>query len=221
MVALPPSQQQAVDAIVGRLKAANGKERMPFIELLGHDAASKQLIAVQVAVSLGLTIHTMDSKSLPGQVGDFETFTRLWQRESLLMPLALYIHVDGASDSETALLKRFLENNSGVIFLDLLDARSESLRNRITVGINKPTPEEQRRLWDEVLQDRCGDFTATLGRAIFIQSERNQTSGQNSHSRRCAKSIRVKRQFMAIQSYCGQSRYGTIGDSNSGQSQMG
>ena len=149
---LPASQQQAVDHIVEYLKAANGKERIPYIELLGHDSASKQLIAGKVANALGVNLHAIDLKTLPSQTGDFETFTRLWQRESLLMPLALYIGVDGAGEAEKTLLKRFLERSSGVVFLDLLDTKAESLRNRISVEINKPTPQEQQQLWTEALQ---------------------------------------------------------------------
>ena len=64
MARLPASQQQAVDHIVGYLNAANGKERIPYIELLGHDTASKQLIAEKVANSLGLNLHTIDHQDL-------------------------------------------------------------------------------------------------------------------------------------------------------------
>lgn len=172
--ALPPSQQQAVDHIVGCLKAANGKERIPFIELLGHDSASKQLIAVKVAKSLGLNLHTIDIKTLPSQTGDFETFSRLWQRESVLMPLALYICVDGAGDAEKTLLKRFLERSSGVVFLDLLDAKSESLRNRISVEINKPTPKEQQQLWTEALQELTQDQVQDQPQRLSEQFSFNQ-----------------------------------------------
>ena len=170
--ALPPSQQQAVDHIVGCLKATNGMERIPFIELLGHDTASKQLIAVKAANALGLNLHVLDIKMLPSQSGDFETFSRLWQRESVLMPLALYINVNGTGDTEKMLLKRFLERSSGVVFLDLLDAKAESLRNRISVEINKPTPEEQQQLWTEALQDQAQDQPQRLAEQFsFSQNE--------------------------------------------------
>ncbi len=170
--ALPPSQQQAVDTIVGHLKAASGKERIPFIELLGHDTASKQLIAGKVAKSLGLNLHTIDSKTIPSQTGDFETFSRLWQRESVLMPLALYISVDGAGDVEKTLLKRFLEHSNSVVFLDLLDSKAESLRNRISVEINKPTPEEQQQLWTDALRGQGKDQPQRLAEQFsFNQNE--------------------------------------------------
>lgn len=171
---LPPSQQQAVDHIVGGLKAANGKERLPFIALLGHDSASKQMIAGIVATALKLNLHSMDIKTLPGQIGDFETFTRLWQRESMLMPLALYISVDGAGDNEKTLLRRFLERSSGVVFLDVLDTKAESLRNRLSVEINKPTPQEQQQLWVEALKDIAQDQVKDQPQRLAEQFSFNQ-----------------------------------------------
>lgn len=149
---LPASQQQVVDSIIERLKHLNGQERTPVIELLGHDSASKRLIAGQVASALGLNLHTMNVKSLPSQTGDFETFTRLWQRETLLMPLALYFDIDGAGNVEKNELKRFLDRSDGVVFLDLEDAKTETVRNLFSVEINNPTPEEQEQLWAQALQ---------------------------------------------------------------------
>jgi len=170
--ALPPSQQQAVDSIVKHLKNQNGMRRMPVIELLGHDAASKRLIAGRVASLLNLTLQTIDLKTLPSQTGDFETFTRLWVRESMLLPLALYIEVDGATDTEKTQLKRFLERCSGVVFVELEDAKIETVHNQFTVEINKPTPEEQEQLWTEALQGQTKDQPQRLAEQFsFSQSE--------------------------------------------------
>lgn len=148
---LPRSQQQVVDNIIQRLKISNGKEKPPVIELLGHDAASKQQIAGHIVTALGLNLHTLDIKVLPSQSGDFETFTRLWQRESLLMPLALYIEIDGINEAEKAMLKRFLQRSNGIVFVDLDDAKTETVRHRFSIEVDKPTPEEQEQLWIEVL----------------------------------------------------------------------
>ena len=170
--ALPPSQQQNVDSIIERLKHSNGLERVAVIELLGYDSASKHLIAGHVVSALGLNLHAIDLKTLPSQTGDFETFTRLWQRESLLMPLALYIDIDGAADAEKTQLKRFLERSNGVVFVDLEDAKTETVRNRFPVEINKPTPEEQEQLWTEALQDQANDQPQRLAEQFsFGQSE--------------------------------------------------
>jgi len=90
------------------------------------------------------------------------------------MPLALYISVDGAGDAEKTLLKRFLERSSGVVFLDLLDSKTESLRNRISVEINKPTPEEQQQLWTEALQELAPDQTRDQPQRLAEQFSFNQ-----------------------------------------------
>ncbi len=169
---LPPSQQRNVDSIIERLKHSNGLERVPVVELRGHDAASKRLIAGHVASTLGLNLHAIDLKILPSQTGDFDTFTRLWQRESLLMPLALYIDIGGAGDLEKTQLKRFLERSSGVVFVDLEDAKTETVRNRFSVEIIKPTPEEQERLWTEALQGQVNDQPQRLAEQFsFSHSE--------------------------------------------------
>lgn len=170
--ALPPSQQQAVDNIVEHLKNKNGMHRMPVIELLGHDAASKRLIAGHVATLLNLNLQTIDLKTLPSQTGDFETFTRLWERESMLLPLSLYVEVDGATDAEKTLLKRFLERSGSVMFVELEDAKIETVRNKFSVEINKPTPEEQEQLWTQALQDQTNDQPQRLAEQFsFSQSE--------------------------------------------------
>lgn len=148
---LPLSQQQLVDQIVGGLQADNGQHRIPVIELLGHNTASKQMIATRVAMSLGLNLFAIEQKTLPAQTSNFETFVRLWERESRFLPLALYIDVTAVSDAESALLKRFLERSSGLVFLALDEAGTQLARHRITVEINKPTPQEQQQLWQKAL----------------------------------------------------------------------
>ena len=90
------------------------------------------------------------------------------------MPLALTISVDGAGDAEKTVLKRFLERSSGVVFLDSLDTKVESLRNRISVEISKPAPEEQQQLWTEALQEVTPDQTRNLPQRLAEQFSFNQ-----------------------------------------------
>ncbi len=172
---LPLSQQQKLDTITSRLQYSGNTEGAPVIELVGHDSASKRLIATRITLTLGINLQTMSLKNLPGQIGDFETFTRLWQRECLLMPLALYININGATDSEKSLLKRFLERSRDVVFLDVEDSNIDITRQRLSVEINKPTPEEQQQLWAEALQDKANDQPQRLAEQFsFSQNEINR-----------------------------------------------
>jgi len=154
---LPPSQQEIVRNVVDRLRHVSPIERMPVIEFLGHDSVSKRMVASRIVDTLGLSLYGININTLPSGTGDFETLTRLWQRESLLMPLALYIDVDATGDHEKTQLKRFLERSSGVVIVDLEDADTETTRNRISIEINKPLPVEQEQIWSAVLQGRACD----------------------------------------------------------------
>jgi len=178
---LPASQQQVVDRITERLKRPNNTEKIPVIELYGHDAASKRLIAGRVAIELGLILQTIDLKTLPGQASDFETFTRLWERDSMLLPLALYIEIGGANDTEKHLLKRFLQRSSGIVFVERDDSRIDIVRNHFSVEINKPTPEEQDQLWSQALPDQTNGLSQQLSEQFsFSQTEINDLATMTS-----------------------------------------
>ncbi len=89
------------------------------------------------------------------------------------MPLALLIKVDDDGATEKAVLKRFLERSTGVIFIDLLDTKPETQRNRVTVEINKPAPEEQQQLWAAALQGQI-DSSTDLPQRLAEQFSFNQ-----------------------------------------------
>ena len=218
---LPPSQQQAVDTIIGHIKQSNGVARAPVIELLGHDPASKRLIAGRTALALGLNLQAIDLKILPSQTGDFETFTRLWQRESLLMPLALYIEVDGIADAEKTKLKRFLQRSSGVVFLELEGAKTETVRNRVPVEVNKPTPEEQTQLWVDALQGQASDQPQRIGEQFSFSTDEIKRLAQEVLGKTSEKQIRFKPKSMANLSHCRTRRNGTTGTAHRRQGRLG
>ena len=175
---LPASQQQTVDKIVWQLTNSDGNGRLPVIELLGHDASSKRLIAGEAAFSLKLNLQTTDLKTLPSQTGDFETFTRLWQRESRLLPLALYIDVNGVGEAEKIHLRRFLKHFKGVIFIDRENPGTDAGRHRMMFKIDKPTPEEQEALWIEALNGKASHGSARLAEQFsFSQYEIQRLAG--------------------------------------------
>lgn len=148
---LPESQQILVDNIIQRLTLSRNREKSPVIELLGNDSSSKHLVAGQVVSKLGLALQVIGSKAIPQQMGDFETFTRLWHRESFLMPLALYVDANDSSDIEKYQLKRLLARCSGVVFLDVNNAKDMAIHNRYSIEVCKPTPAEQEKLWASAL----------------------------------------------------------------------
>ena len=83
--------------------------------------------------------------SLPSNSGDLEQFARLWQRESVLLPLALYVDAsDGvpegtSGDSSTAAINRLMTRATGVTFLDAPENWSGLDNDTLTIDVRTPT----------------------------------------------------------------------------------
>jgi hypothetical protein len=152
---LPASGQQVVDAIAQQIKQAFQQQRCPIVQLTGIDTPSKQYISWQICQELGLNLYRLPLELLPTQGTELETVARLWQRESLLLPLALYIDVQSldevASTGGMATLRRFLNRSEGIFFLDVRESGLALERATVTFDIAKPTPIEQREAWELVL----------------------------------------------------------------------
>jgi hypothetical protein len=147
---LPPSQASFAEAIAQHLQHAKGGTPLPVFQLLGTDSQSKLAVARQAAASLGLTLYRVAANALPTLTSDHETFVRLWQRETALLPIALYVdaaQVDRAGSPQAAAVQRLTDRLAGVLFLDSREAWAELGRDTITFEIAKPTPVEQRAAW--------------------------------------------------------------------------
>ena len=153
---LPPSQRAVAEMLAGRLQASPRGEGLPMVQLLGSDAASKQTIAQAVAESLGLQTHRIGAEMLPSAVAEQEHLIRLWQRECLLLPLALYFDAgDGDIESARGGSQRFLARVGGLVFVDTREPLNNA--NAISVDVAKPTVDEQRTVWRSALGDDAGD----------------------------------------------------------------
>jgi hypothetical protein len=166
-VGLPPSQCMAAETIVRSLERAAKTQRLPVIQLVGPDSPSKQLVAGHTASALHLRVYRLPAELLPAQAGDFETLARLWQRESMLLPVALYLdahEVERATATEGQLssLNRFLQRVNSIIFLDTREILPDVERYSVAVDIAKPTPTEQREAWAAATGAAASDGVALL-----------------------------------------------------------
>jgi len=166
-VELPPSQRQAAETIVYYLKQAVSAQSSPVIQLLGPDAPSKQLVAWQAAASLGLQAFRLPAGQLPTQAAELETLARLWQRDTLLLPVVLYLDVRGIeagtpSDAQANSVSRFLARNNSLVLLDSRDAWPGLGPAWLKLDIDKPRPGEQREAWVQALGPAAGDSPARL-----------------------------------------------------------
>ncbi len=164
---LPPSQQATVQSIIQRLNQLATETSLPVIQLLGTDRANKQLIAKHVADRLGVTLYHLPARLLPGHTTEIEELSRLWQRESFMQPVALFLDTLDVAELDTnenlaPLLNRFLRRSSGLFFLDSRDLWSGLDSTTIYFDIGKPTPAEQQAVWAAALGHVDGEIPALL-----------------------------------------------------------
>ncbi|BDA71109.1 AAA ATPase central domain protein [Calothrix sp. PCC 7716] len=159
---LPLSHQKVVEAITSYLQPY---QTPLVIQLLGSDSASKQLVAQQAAQSIGLFVYRLSIELLPTTGADLETFTRLWERESLLLPIILYLdaqEITTSTEPQNAHLYRFLNRINSLLFLSSREISFNNARSTIPIDIEKPTPDEQKQLWERALGKMAGEIPAQL-----------------------------------------------------------
>ncbi|MFL6286737.1 MAG: ATP-binding protein [Pyrinomonadaceae bacterium] len=169
---LPASQREQVETVVRSIGGATRSERLPVVQLLGSDSPSKRLVAWHAAAALGLNLYRMPVRLLPAQAVELETLARLWQRQSLLLPISLYIDAfdttptqvsEGQSEaSAPPALNRFLTRSDGVFFLDTRDVWPRLDRASVTLDVTRPTPSEQQAAWAGALGEDAGDAPGRL-----------------------------------------------------------
>jgi hypothetical protein len=168
---LPPSQRAALDGLVQRFEQAARTGPLPFICLTGPDAADRQRLAWHAAALLGLRLYRLPVELLPSSAAELETLSRLWQREYLLGPVALYLQAsESASWSSesraTSPLGRLLERCNGVFFVDAAGEPAALAagcgRPSLVLDVARPTPAEQRAAWAAALGPQAADHPERL-----------------------------------------------------------
>jgi AAA+ superfamily predicted ATPase len=144
---LPASQQTVVDAILHHAQqTSNGQSQN--IQLLGTDRISKQDIAYATAKTLGRQLFRMPAELLPAQSAELESLVQLWQRESYLLPLALYLECGEDREGTAAqAMQRFVSRFNGWIFVDTRELRPGLGAAGMAFDVQKPTTVEQMSAW--------------------------------------------------------------------------
>ncbi|MDQ6617625.1 MAG: ATP-binding protein [Actinomycetota bacterium] len=78
----------------------------------------------------------------------------MWERETILLPLALYIDVSDAPPEEIASVHGLLRDLSGAVLVGCREPLAVPGRPFRLVDARRPTAEEQERLWAELLAGR-------------------------------------------------------------------
>jgi AAA+ superfamily predicted ATPase len=152
---LAPSQQATADEILRRLRLSAHEAAVPVVQLLGADTRSKLAIARQVCSEIGRQLYRLPLEALPPQRSEIENLARLWQRESVLLPVALYLEaeqLDGASPELASAFHALVSRELGLVFVALREAPTRAAPASLGIEVHKPTSTEQHETWRAVLQ---------------------------------------------------------------------
>ena len=201
---LPHSQENTLDKLMRSWNRPASLSPLPVIQLVGSDSRSKQMIALHAAAGFGRRLYRLQAELLPAQPADMEMLARLWQRESMLLPIALYLDAQEAefnSDALAAPLRRFLSRSDGLFFLSVREIWPRPGREAVTLDVAKPTLEEQRATWESVLENHAGEGPARLAgqfnlnladiQSIARVTKAESAPGQNSLPERIWESCRT------------------------------
>ena len=152
---LSPSQQALAEELVQQLRVHAAEGALQAVQLLGVDGGSKQAVACRACAALGLRPYRLGLDALPTHKAELENLARLWQRESLLLPLALYIEaesLDSAAADLGAALQGFAGHDLGLVFVGLREAPARWSGGGAVFEVAKPGMLEQCQAWRELLQ---------------------------------------------------------------------
>jgi ATPase family associated with various cellular activities (AAA)/Winged helix domain, variant len=143
----------------------------PLIHVCGDDPQGHEDAVSLAVLNSGQQLFTLKAEDLPPLGPDLDHIALLWQRESLLLPGALLIQCGTGGLTPSA--RHLVERLPGLVFL----SSRESLRLQrafVRFDVDKPGPQEQRRLWQKVL----GPAAAKLNGSLDEVSEQFRLSGK-------------------------------------------
>jgi ATP-dependent 26S proteasome regulatory subunit len=167
---LAPSQSELVEKVMHAWMHQGAEEPRAVVQLYGPDSISKLAIASRAALQGGLRLFRIAYESVPAQPAELDAFARLWQRENLLLPLALYVDAQEIeSELHAAAIRRFLARCGGFVLLAVRETFPRLGRSSLSLEVSKPTMEEQKQAWDEV----AGIEGSQIGTALAGQFSLN------------------------------------------------
>jgi AAA+ superfamily predicted ATPase len=141
--------------IAGALTTSNGKASIPLIQLNGEDRQDKIEIAHYVSGQFGLSMVLLSYASIPQDQNEVYRMARIWNRDSALGSLSLYIDCEDIIPEKSEslhTLERFLEIAGGVCYLGSRNWSPGIMRAVRNFEIPKPGQFEQYKLWKETLE---------------------------------------------------------------------
>lgn len=178
---LPSPLPASHEVLASRLSAwIAGGQATTVIDLVGRDQASKRDVAAAALAAQGITLLEIPAASLPREAEAVGRFADLWLRESLLLPIALYVASPAGELPEGALPAA--DGPPRLPGIVIRDVASPGAGPAYLLEIGAPTIAERRALWLEAWPDGAAPDPTALDRlaaefAIPVSGIRNAIDG--------------------------------------------
>lgn len=152
---LSASQSELAENLSQYLERQQVKTSVPeriTIQLTGPDSTTKLTLAQHALAKLGLEPIRIALENLPAQAGELEYLLRLWGRERLLLPVALYIDLQSTNETHNHNLQRILSSTKGIVIIANRDPLVDS--DGLILEVSKPLTKEQQIAWEVELRNR-------------------------------------------------------------------
>jgi hypothetical protein len=175
---LPPSHEQTVERIIAVRSEPPAGEPDPVIELVGIDGAVRRGLAGCAAPRIGLQIYELRPERIPSTQEDLAGLLRLWERETLLLPVALYLDVAHLRLEESTTVVSLIEDLAGMVVIGCREQWPLTRRRIRVIDARRPTSAEQEALWSELLGDRIDARERLAAEFDFNQAVIADMAGQ-------------------------------------------
>jgi hypothetical protein len=158
----PDSHEQTLHEVIVALGEGADGEYPPVIELVGVDPAVRRGIASAAAERRGCHLYEITPERIPAAAWELGDLMRIWERETLLLPVLLYVDSAQLAREESRAVEALLEGVRAPALLGCREPWPLRSRRLRVIDAARPTAEEQEALWTELLarEDQAGSAEA-------------------------------------------------------------
>jgi hypothetical protein len=152
-LSVPATHERVIAEIIVALTEEGSGQRPPAIELVGVDPAVRRGLASTAAQRIGHELYEVTPERVPSGLRELSDLARLWERETLLLPILLYADTAEAPHESSAGIDALCEEVRGHVLVGCHEPRPLRSRRLRVIDAPRPTGEEQEALWRELLAD--------------------------------------------------------------------
>ncbi len=147
-----PSHQAIADQIVAAWSSST--KDLPVVQLCGEDVTGKHAINATACAMLEWQGYVLAGSAVSTLSSEVESFLRLWEREAALCGSVLLIDCEAWDEFEPVrqnVIARLIERLRSRLLIVSRERLSKINRTLVTFDVQRPTPKEQRAVWQAAL----------------------------------------------------------------------